>query len=124
MKCFIFLLNLHLSYYLLLKTIITLCLFNLKNLYFVAYMATSVVFFYTVALTPPILDIFYPLNQTRQKIYVVEVEYILFDKNEYYSFVYIQSMIVGIFAIFTITTCDIMLYSLIQHACGMYSVLW
>lgn len=80
--------------------------------------------FYLISLMPPILDIILPLNHTRQKIYVLEVDYVLFDKSEYFTFVYLQTISLGTFCILTINTGDIMLYSLIQHACGMYRVLW
>ncbi|XP_051168917.1 putative odorant receptor 71a [Leptopilina boulardi] len=94
------------------------------NLIYMIYMSTSIVFFYTVTLTPQILDIFLPLNETRKKIYAVELEYIFFDRDDYYWFAYIQSLIGGVFSIITVNTFDIMLYTFIQHACGMYRVLW
>lgn len=87
-------------------------------------MLSSIFLFYTGSLLLQILDIISPLNQTRPKVYVVELEYIVFDKDDYYWFIFAQSLIAGVLSMFTINTFDIMLYSLIQHACGMYRVLW
>ncbi|XP_051169047.1 odorant receptor 22b-like isoform X2 [Leptopilina boulardi] len=97
---------------------------NVINLIYMIYMSASIVLFFTVTLTPQILDYFLPLNETRQKIYAVEMEYIFFDRDDYYWFAYVQTLICGGFSIFTLTIFDIMLYSFIQHACGMYRVLW
>ncbi|XP_051169062.1 odorant receptor 13a-like isoform X2 [Leptopilina boulardi] len=94
------------------------------NLIYMIYMTTSIVLFFAVTLTPQILDIFLPLNETRKKINAVELEYIFFDKNDYYWYCFLQTLISGGFAIVTCNTFDIMLYSFIHHACGMYRVLW
>ncbi|XP_051169049.1 uncharacterized protein LOC127286607 isoform X2 [Leptopilina boulardi] len=97
---------------------------NFINIIYMIYISVAIVFFFAVTLTPQILDYFLPLNETRQKIYVIELEYIFFNRDNYYWFSFVQSFICGGLSIFILNTFDIMLYSFIQHACGMYRVLW
>ncbi|XP_032675239.1 uncharacterized protein LOC116846029 [Odontomachus brunneus] len=78
-------------------------------------------FFIIIPLTPAFLDIILPLNESRPRIFVVEVEFGV-DKNQYFVpiFIYITAVIiVGVSIMVGVDTMHIMCTA---HACSLFSV--
>lgn len=73
---------------------------------------------------PTFLDIIIPLNnRTREKTYPIEVNYVFFDKNDYSVFASLHIIIIGVIMVQFMMSVDLILFSCVQHACGMLNVL-
>lgn len=95
-----------------------------ENLLISVYTGISTLIYCGMAVVPQALDLFLPLNETRPKIYLAEVDYVFFEADDYYYFTTLHTFSVGSFVIASMVASDIMLFSFIQHAFGMFRILW
>ncbi|XP_051156037.1 odorant receptor 46a-like isoform X2 [Leptopilina boulardi] len=69
------------------------------------------------------LDFIIPLNESRQKYFSAELDYIFFDKYEYYMPVSMHLATAGLYIIHLIVLADAILLTFARHACAMFCIL-
>ncbi|XP_033217397.1 uncharacterized protein LOC117173114 isoform X2 [Belonocnema kinseyi] len=93
-------------------------------LFFYIFLMASSTFVYCLAtLAPTVLDFFIPLNETRVKNYIYDVNYVFLEKEEHYYFIFWHSTFAGVYCIGTIMSFDMMLYLFVKHVNAMFLVL-
>ncbi|XP_033218369.1 odorant receptor 82a-like [Belonocnema kinseyi] len=90
---------------------------------YISLMASSTALYYLATLTPVGLDFIMPLNESRKRNYLYDVNYVFVDKEEYYYSILLHSSIAGIYSIGTSMSFDTMLYLFVKHISGMFLVL-
>ncbi|XP_017754778.1 PREDICTED: uncharacterized protein LOC108546974 [Eufriesea mexicana] len=80
------------------------------------------VLFVLVPLFFPILDVVYPLNETRQRQQFLKVNYIFFDDKDYFFYVYIQLTWGAVITVLGIVTVDSLYILIIHHSSGLFAV--
>lgn len=74
-------------------------------------------------LLPQLLDKVLPLNESREKSFPFNVNYVFLDNDENYTFVYIHSVLAAYITIANIIAIDFIFIATVQHACGMFRLL-
>ncbi|XP_043592922.1 uncharacterized protein LOC122572230 isoform X3 [Bombus pyrosoma] len=80
------------------------------------------VLFILIPLTSPMLDIVLPLNETRPRQQLVNVNYVLFDSNNHFFCVYLQLSWTAIVVSISIVTVDSLLMLIVHHNSGLFIV--
>ena len=80
------------------------------------------VLFLLVPLLPPMLDIVLPLNETRPRQQILNVNYVLFDSDNYFFYVYLQLSWTSIVVSIIIVTVDSLLMLIVHHNSGLFIV--
>ncbi|KAL0118817.1 hypothetical protein PUN28_009467 [Cardiocondyla obscurior] len=75
-----------------------------------------------IPVTPKLMDIFLPLNQSRPYKYLFDVDY-SFDREVYYYPVLIYSYLTTVMAVSVMVVTDTSYLSLAQHACGLFAAI-
>ncbi|XP_043519879.1 odorant receptor 67b-like [Frieseomelitta varia] len=73
------------------------------------------------ALSPIILDIILPTNETRDVLYIYPAYYLI-DDRKYRSFIILHLTYVTIMAYYVFVGCDTSYVCVVQHACGQIAV--
>ena len=80
------------------------------------------ILFLLVPLVSPILDIVHPLNQTRSRQQLLRVNYIIFDTDDYFFYVYLQLAWGSIIVVLTIIAADWFYILIIHFNSGLFAV--
>ncbi|XP_076474330.1 uncharacterized protein LOC117156709 isoform X2 [Bombus vancouverensis nearcticus] len=80
------------------------------------------VLFLLIPLISPILDIVLPLNETRPRQQLVNVNYVLFDSDNYFFYVYLQLSWASVVVSISIVTVDSLLMLIVHHNSGLFIV--
>ncbi|XP_061937825.1 odorant receptor 63a-like [Apis cerana] len=80
------------------------------------------ILFLLVPLVSPILDIVHPLNQTRSRQQLLRVNYIIFDIDDYFFYVYLQLAWGSIIVVLTIIAADWFYILIIHFNSGLFAV--
>nr|XP_033190328.1 odorant receptor 49a-like [Bombus vancouverensis nearcticus] len=80
------------------------------------------VLFLLVPLLPPMLDIVLPLNETRPRQQILNVNYVIFDSNNYFFYVYLQLSWTSVVVSIIIVTVDSLLMLIVHHNSGLFIV--
>ncbi|XP_043273341.1 uncharacterized protein [Venturia canescens] len=83
----------------------------------------SLAIYLIVPLTPQIFDIILPLNESRPRQFLYEVEYIIIDEEDHYVSIMIHNYVGSIITILVVVSVDAMLLAYVHHICGMFSIL-
>lgn len=79
---------------------------------------------YSIAvLAPAVCNLFLSENNTMETYYFYDVNYVIVDMKNYYFLTNIHGFIGGSYSVVGVITGDIILYTLIQHSCGLFQVL-
>ena len=73
------------------------------------------------ALSPIILDIILPTNETRDVLYIYPAYYLI-DDRKYRSLIILHLTYVTIVAYYVFVGCDTSYVCVVQHACGQIAV--
>ncbi|XP_051166740.1 uncharacterized protein LOC127285022 [Leptopilina boulardi] len=87
------------------------------------YIMTTAIVYSIAVITPAICNIFLNENKTMETYYLYDVDYVVIDCKNYYFLTNIHGFIGGSFSVVGVITSDIILYTLIQHSCGLFQVL-
>ncbi|XP_071873135.1 uncharacterized protein [Bombus fervidus] len=79
-------------------------------------------FFLLVPLVFPILDIVHPINGTRTRKQLLRVNYIFFNGDNYFFYIYLQLFCAAAVVVFTIISADWLYMLIIHHASGLFAV--
>lgn len=95
----------------------------IRHIYFVAGMMYFVIFTTMMTpLSPVVLDIVMPLNETRPLVPLFEVEYFI-DQDKYYYCILTHAYVTYLCGITMFTGADVIYVAFVQHACAMFTVL-
>lgn len=83
---------------------------------------TLTTFYMLVPLTPQLLDLLMPLNESRPYLYLFDVDY-SFDREEYYYSVLLHSYFTIVLAVSSMVMSDTSYISLAQHACSLFTAI-
>ncbi|KAK9306170.1 hypothetical protein QLX08_003063 [Tetragonisca angustula] len=89
------------------------------------YQHTLVVFFSLFLLIPlifPVLDIIHPLNETRTRQQLLRVNYIFFNNDDYFFYVYLHLSWGAIIVLLTVVGADWIYMLIIHHSSGLFAV--
>lgn len=82
----------------------------------------SMTIFFFVPLIFPILDIVYPLNETRPRQQLYRVNYFIFNHEDYFFYVYFQLVWSSFVCVIVIIIFDWLYILIIHHNSGMFAV--
>ncbi|KAK9306171.1 hypothetical protein QLX08_003064 [Tetragonisca angustula] len=80
------------------------------------------ILFLVVPLISPIMDIIHPLNETRSRQQLLRVNYVIFDQNDYFFYVYIQLAWGAVIVVMTVIAADWLYILIIHHSSGLFAV--
>ncbi|XP_071873043.1 uncharacterized protein [Bombus fervidus] len=89
------------------------------------YRNTLLIFMILFLLVPllfPILDVVLPLNETRPRQQLFRVNYIFFDHEEYFFYIYLQLAWGSVIVVMIIVTVDSLYMLIIHHSSGLFAV--
>ncbi|XP_076474331.1 uncharacterized protein LOC117156926 [Bombus vancouverensis nearcticus] len=78
--------------------------------------------FLLVPLISPILDIVHPINGTRTRQQLLRVNYIFFDDDDYFFYIYLQLFCGAAVVVYTIIGADWLYMLIIHHSSGLFAV--
>ncbi|XP_043594037.1 uncharacterized protein LOC122572728 [Bombus pyrosoma] len=78
--------------------------------------------FLLVPLISPILDIVHPINGTRTRQQLLRVNYIFFNGDNYFFYIYLQLFWSSVVVVFTIIGADWLYMLIIHHSSGLFAV--
>lgn len=101
--------------------------YNLYNnkvyyVYFSDTLLVSMTIFFFVPLIFPILDIVYPLNETRPRQQLYRVNYLIFNHEDYFFYVYFQLVWSSFVCVIIVIIFDWLYILIIHHNSGMFAV--
>ncbi|XP_043511733.1 uncharacterized protein LOC122529552 [Frieseomelitta varia] len=97
-------------------------IFDCIHVYFSDIIVSFTALFLMVPLISPILDIVHPLNQTRPRQQLLRVNYIFFNDDDYFFYVYLQLFWGAIIVVFTVIGADWLYMLIIHHNSGLFAV--
>lgn len=86
-----------------------------------SYVSTAI--YVMTPLLPQILDIIIPLNESRERPYVFHVNYVFIENDNYYSLIYLHSVLAAFITLTNIVAVDFIFLASAQHASGIFQVL-
>nr|UEN71214.1 olfactory receptor 31 [Gregopimpla kuwanae] len=95
---------------------------QLLSVVYSVYMFGGTMLFLSIPLMPIVLDAVVPLNQSRGRIYLFQLEYFV-DQDEYYICIMIHACIAIPVGIAIIVACDTMHAVYVHHACGIFATM-
>ncbi|KAK9306165.1 hypothetical protein QLX08_003059 [Tetragonisca angustula] len=78
--------------------------------------------FVSFSLGNPLLDILIPLNETRPRQNIFNVNYVILDDQEHFYISYVHLAFSAFVIVLTIISVDSLYITIIYHACGLFAV--
>lgn len=91
------------------------------TIFFPDTLLSFLILFLSVPMYFPILDMIDALNQTRSRQQLLRVNYMVFNADDYFFYVYLQ-LAWGAIVIVMIVTIDSLYIIIIHHICGLFAV--
>ncbi|KAL6441757.1 hypothetical protein ACFW04_003688 [Cataglyphis niger] len=89
-------------------------------IFYATYVYVSTSLYLLMPISPQILDIVMPLNESRPRKFLFEVEYLI-DREKYYYFILFHSY-VAVVAVMSIVVCaDTTYIAYVQHGCSLFA---
>ncbi|XP_068966131.1 uncharacterized protein [Bombus flavifrons] len=85
-------------------------------------LVSFMVLFFLVPLISPMLDIVHPINGTRTRQQLLRVNYIFFNDDDYFFYIYLQLCWSSVVVVFTIIGADWLYMLIIHHSSGLFAV--
>lgn len=92
------------------------------SILFAVFIYTALITFMAIPLTPKILDVLMPLNESRSVIFVFEAEYGI-DKEKYYYPILLHSYLSVVITIGIMVNIDTLYIVLTLHGCSLFSAI-
>ncbi|XP_018311018.1 uncharacterized protein [Mycetomoellerius zeteki] len=89
---------------------------------FAVYIYTSMALFMMIPMSPQIMDIVMPLNDSRPRKLLIEVEYRV-DREKYYYPILFHSYVAIILCISIVVCVDTTYISYVEHGCGLFAAI-
>ncbi|XP_036147465.1 uncharacterized protein LOC105832583 [Monomorium pharaonis] len=90
-------------------------------IFYATYIFTTALLFMLLPLTPLIMDIVMPLNESRPRKLLFEVEYYV-DQQKYYYLLLLHSYMVGLIHASIMVSVDTTYITYVQHGCSLFAV--
>lgn len=100
---------------------IILIQYTITKIFLSESLLTFLIIFLSLPLCNPILDIILPLNETRPRQNIFNVNYIILDNYEYFYIVYVHLSCSAAIIVIIIISVDSLYISIIYHACGLFA---
>lgn len=78
--------------------------------------------FVVIPLTPVLLDILLPLNESRSRILAIDVEFRV-DTNEYFTPIFCYTTAIIVVGVSIMVCVDTMHFTCTTHACSLFSII-
>ncbi|XP_019884295.2 uncharacterized protein LOC105255143 [Camponotus floridanus] len=95
---------------------------RLFTLIYTSYYFIAAPIFVLITLTPQILDIVLPLNESRPILMPYEAHYFVRDDTEYFFYIFVHTLVGIIILCIAILAHDCMILTCIEHVCGIFAV--
>ncbi|XP_072762544.1 uncharacterized protein [Anoplolepis gracilipes] len=92
------------------------------SLVYSSYYLICVPLFVLISLTPQILDIVLPLNESRPILMPSECHYFVKDDRDYFYYIFFHTLISVIIIITALIAHDCVIFTYIEHVCGIFAV--
>nr|AXM05173.1 odorant receptor [Campoletis chlorideae] len=92
------------------------------SIIYIASMYATVAIYLTIPLTPIILDVIAPLNESRPREYLYRTEYFV-DPDDYYFPIMLHTYIGTIITVLVVAAVDAMFATYVQHVCGILAII-
>lgn len=80
------------------------------------------VIFLATPLLNPTLDIIVPLNESRVRHHIFNVNYVIMNQSKHFYLAYVHQAASAAFVVFMIIAVDSLYITIIHHACGLFAV--
>lgn len=91
-------------------------------IFFSDTLLSFLILFLLVPMYFPILDMIDTLNQTRSRQQLLRVNYMVFNADDYFFYVYLQLAWGAIVIVMIVITVDSLYIIIIHHVCGLFAV--
>lgn len=91
-------------------------------IFFPDTLLSFLILFLLVPMYFPILDMIDTLNQTRSRQQLLRVNYMVFNADDYFFYVYLQLAWGAIVIVMIVITVDSLYIIIIHHVCGLFAV--
>lgn len=78
--------------------------------------------FVLISLTPQILDVVLPLNESRPILLPYEAHYFVHDDEEYFYYIFFHSLIAIMIVITGVLAHDCMILTYVEHVCSIFAI--
>ncbi|XP_050454043.1 odorant receptor 4-like [Cataglyphis hispanica] len=92
------------------------------SLIYTLYYLPAPVLFVLISLTPQILDIVLPLNESRPIILPHESHYFVRDDAEYFIYIFFHSLVVVMIISIAVLAHDCLIFTYIEHVCSVFAI--
>ena len=75
-----------------------------------------------ISLTPKILDIVLPLNESRPVLMPYEAHYFVRDDREYFYYILLHAVVISYVLVITVVAHDCIVVTYIEHVCSIFAV--
>ncbi|KAL6431191.1 hypothetical protein ACFW04_007121 [Cataglyphis niger] len=95
---------------------------RLYSLIYTLYYYTACPLFILISLTPQILDIVLPLNESRPMLMPYEAHYFVHDDREYFYYIFFHALVSMIIIIIGLLAHDCLILTYIEHVCSIFAI--
>ncbi|KAL6431195.1 hypothetical protein ACFW04_007124 [Cataglyphis niger] len=95
---------------------------RLFSLIYSSYYIICCPMFILISLTPKILDIVLPLNESRPMLMPYEAHYFVHDDREYFYYIFFHALVAILIVITGILAHDCMVLTYVEHVCSIFAV--
>ncbi|XP_029677018.1 odorant receptor 13a-like [Formica exsecta] len=95
---------------------------RLFSLIYTSYYAIAAPLFILITLTPQILDIVLPLNESRPILLPYEAHYFVHDDTEYFFYIFFHALVGIIIVCVGLLAHDCLILTYIEHVCSIFAV--
>ncbi|XP_029677004.1 odorant receptor 4-like [Formica exsecta] len=95
---------------------------RLFSLIYISYYAIAAPLFILIAITPQILDIVLPLNESRSILMPYEAHYFVHDDRRYFYYILFHAFVAVLIVITGVLAHDCMVLTYIEHVCSIFAV--
>ncbi|XP_070158308.1 odorant receptor 22c-like isoform X2 [Polyergus mexicanus] len=95
---------------------------RLFSLIYTSYYAIAAPLFILIPITPQILDIVLPLNESRSILMPYEAHYFVHDDREYFYYILFHALVAVLIVLTGVLAHDCMVLTYIEHVCSIFAV--
>ncbi|XP_072762543.1 uncharacterized protein [Anoplolepis gracilipes] len=95
---------------------------RLFSLIYASYYFIAAPAFVLISLTPQILDIVLPLNESRDILLPYEAHYFVRDDTEYFYYIFFHALVGLVVVCFGLLAHDCMILTYIEHVCSIFAI--
>lgn len=90
-------------------------------IWFAGYMISAAISFTSIPLAPMVLNVMFPLNESRERNYILNGEYMI-DRRQHYEKVYLLEYILSYVTVFVTSAHDTTYAAIMEHCLGIFAI--